>query len=285
MRRARGRERGFALIAVLLVVAALAGLAFDVLLQNRTAIVEAQAEVDRAHLENAASSATALALVGLSQPDPAARWPIDGSSRTLSVDGAEVTVAVEDERGKIPLNVLSEQEVRRMFEGAGARGRQLDTLTDSFLDWRDDDDQRRPFGAENADYAPLGYRSRDGDVTALGELARIRGMTPALLARIAPATTLWFGESGGFAEATAGPLARAVMSADPEEGGDTSGLASAAPVARRSAARPEADDALRGRRLTIRVLARDARGGALHRASVVELTGNPRDPLWVRARD
>lgn len=284
MTRSPARDRGFALIAVLLVVAALAGLAFDVLLQNRTAIVEAQAEVDRAHLENAASSATALALVGLSQPQ-AARWPIDGSPRTLAVDGADVTVAIEDERGKIPLNVLSEQEVRRMFEGAGARGRVLDTLTDSFLDWRDDDDQRRPFGAESADYAPLGYRSRDGDVTAMGELARVRGMTPALLARLAPATTLWFGESGGFAGATAGPLARMVMSPGPEEGGNPSADVAQPVFVRASAVRRDLDDNLRGRRLTIRVLAHDARGGVLHRATVIEFTANPRDPIWIRARD
>lgn len=276
------RDRGFAIIAVLIAAIALAGVAFDLLLQNRTAIVEAQAEVDRAHLEGAANSATALAMVGLTQAQSQARWPIDGTPRAIAVDGTDVTVAVEDERGKIPLNILSEQEARRMFEMAGARGPQLNTLTDSFLDWRDDDEERRPFGAESTDYARLGYRARDGDVTTPGELARIKGMTPELLARLAPAVTLWFGESGGFAERDAGDLARAVMmsSADANQGSGQQ-----RPVPRPGVAIRQTQDELRGRRLTIRVTARDARGGVFHRATVVELTGNPRDPMWVRARE
>lgn len=280
----RERERGFALIAVLFACATLAGVAYDVVLQNRTAIVEAQAEVDRAHLENAANSAIALAVQGLSGPDAAARWPIDGTPRQLGVDGMAVTLSIEDERGKIPLNVLSETEARRMFEAAGARGPALDTVTDSFLDWRDDDDERRPFGAESDDYAASGYRARNGDVTALGELARIRGMTPRLYATLLPAVTLWFGESGGFSESTARPLAIRVMTGPDAPGAEDA--AQVAPVARRGYRPPIEEDAvLRGRRLTVRVTARDARGGVLHRARVIEFTGNPSNPLWVRAAD
>ena len=277
------RDRGFALVAVLVASVALAGVAYDVLLQNRTAIVEAQAELDRAHMEAAANSATMLAVVALGQAQVDARPPIDGTPRRLSVDGMDVTVSVEDERGKVPINVLSEQEVRRLFEAAGARGRQLDTLTDSFLDWRDDDDQRRPFGAENRDYAPRGYRSRDGDFTSPGELARVNGMTPALLARITPAITLWFGESGGFSERTAGPLAFAVMTAGDGDSGDPANTEreEARPAAR---SRSPIDDELRGRRLLVRVLVRDPRGGLLRRSTIVELTGNPRQPIWIRDR-
>lgn len=281
------RDRGFALIAVLFACAALAGVAYDLVLQNRTAIVEAQAQIDRAHLENAANSAIALAVQGLSGPDAAARWPIDGSTRQIDVDGMAVTLAIEDERGKIPLNVLSETEARRMFAAAGARGPALDTVTDSFLDWRDDDDERRPFGAESEDYAAAGYRARNGDVTALGELARIRGMTPGLYAALLPVVTLWFGESGGFSEATARPLAVAVMTGpDVADGPDVVQVRTDQAVVRPKFKPPTEEDAvLRGRRLTIRVVARDARGGELHRAHVIEFTGNPANPLWVRAAD
>ena len=277
-------DHGFALVAVLVASVALAGVAYDVLLQNRTAIVEAQAEVDRAHLEAAGNSATTLALAALAQPDIAARPAIDGTPRHLAVEGMDVTVAVEDERGKIPVNVLSEQEVRRLFQAAGAQGRQLDTLTDGFLDWRDDDDQRRPFGAETRDYAPRGYRSRDGDFTSIGELARVNGMTPALFGHVAPAITLWFGESGGFSERTSGPLAFAVMTAGEEDSSDPAASESRPPPTRSGGVLVEGDDELRGRRLTIRVLARDPRGGILHRSTVVEMTGNPRAPVWIRER-
>lgn len=289
----RPRDRGFAMIAVLLACAGLAGLAYDVLLQDRTAAVEADALYSRARLESAAASGLAVAAAALAAGG-IDRWPIDGRPRTLEMDGARLAVAVEDERGKVAINLLNplvdeeERAVRRLFAAAGARGAALDAVTDGFLDWRDDNGERRASGAEARDYAGAGLRARDGDLTNVGELARIRGMTPALLARLRPAITIWFGESGGFVAETAPPLAREVQRAleadetrrdtQEVEGLDDYADPSAAAVAAR-------DTNLRGRRLTVRVEATDARGGRVEHATVIELTGNPADPLWVRARD
>ena len=283
--RVRARDRGFALIAVLLASGALGGIAYELILEDRTAIVEAQAEYDRARMEAAANSALVLTIAALAESG--GRVPLDGTPRSLADNGVNLRVQIEDERGKVPLNILSDDEVRRMFQAAGARGADLDTLVDSFLDWRDDDDQRRPNGAESADYARAGYRSRDGDMTAISELARIRGMTPALLARLAPSVTIWFGESGGFAEANASPLARAAMRADAEEENSPQAIERAreARGQRTALSFEDAKVNLIGRRLTVRVTARDARGGELHRATVIEFTGNTRTPVWVRARE
>lgn len=284
MSQHRPRDRGFAMIAVLVAVVALAGLAYDVLLQGRTSIVTAQAEVDRAKMEAAAEAGLAMAEAGLVGGGP--RPPLDGTPRTPTFDGIQLTVAVEDERGKVPVNVLSDIEARRFFEAAGVGGPQLDTLTDSFLDWRDDDEERRPHGAETADYARRGYRSRDGDITTIGELARINGMTPAIYARIAPYVTLFFGETGGFNEATASLFAIRVMTGEDER--------SPASIERAREIRGQrtrlgfddkADMVLTGRRFTVRVTARDTRGGRLTRATIVEPTGDPRAPIWVRAAE
>ncbi len=281
------RDRGFAMVTVLIASVALAGLAYDTILQNRTAIVEAQAQYDRARLEAAANSATALAIVDLSLSPAQRRLPFNGRPVVMAIDGAQLTISLEDERGKIPLNVLAENEVRRMFQLAGARGRDLDTLTDSFLDWRDDDEERRPFGAENADYAPRGIRARDGDLTTLGELARVNGMTPAMYARLLPSVTLWFGESGGFSGDNATPLAREVMTGGPPEPEDTERAIGIDPDALSlKPTRPApVTEELRGRRFTVRVVARDPRGGVLHRATVIELTSDPRTPFWIRSRE
>jgi len=278
------RDRGFAMIAVLVAVVALAGLAYDVVLQGRTNIVTAQAEVDRARMEAAADAGLAMAEAGLVGGGP--RWPIDGTPRTPTFDGIQLTVAIEDERGKIPVNVLSDTEARRLFEAAGASGQQLATLTDSFLDWRDDDEERRPNGAESADYTRRGYRARDGDITAIGELARINGMTPAIYARIVPYVTLFFGETGGFNERTASPFAIRVMTGEDDQGPASIERAREIRGQRtRLGFDDKADAVLTGRRFTVRVTAHDAGGGRLTRATIVEPTGDPRAPIWVRAAE
>jgi len=280
----RPRDRGFAMIAVLVAVVALAGLAYDIVLQGRTNIVTAQAEVDRARMEAAADAGLAMAEAGLVGGGP--RWPIDGTPRTPTFDGIQLTVAIEDERGKIPVNVLSDTEARRLFEAAGASGQQLATLTDSFLDWRDDDEERRPNGAESADYTRRGYRARNGDITAIGELARINGMTPAIYARIVPYVTLFFGETGGFNERTASPFAIRVMTGEDDQGPASIERAREIRGQRtRLGFDDKADAVLTGRRFTVRVTARDARGGRLTRATIVEPTGDPRAPIWVRAAE
>lgn len=276
------RDKGFAMVAVLIAVVALAALAYDVVLQSRTGIVTAQAESDRARMAAAADAGLAIAEAGL--VGAGARWPLDGTPRGLAFDGVDLSVAVEEERGKVPINILSDSEARRLFVAAGASGPQLDTLTDSFLDWRDDDEERRPHGAETPDYARRGYRSRDGDVTAIGELARINGMTPAIFARIAPYVTLFFGESGGFNEKNASPFAIRVMTGDDDDSPISIERAREIKGQRtRLDFEDKGDAVLTGRRFTVRVVAHDAHGGQLSRATIVEPTGNPRDPIWVRS--
>jgi general secretion pathway protein K len=54
---------------------------------------------------------------------------------------------------------------------------EVDALMDPLLDWIDVDDDRRPEGAENADYEALQepYASRNGPLRTLGELTLVRG--------------------------------------------------------------------------------------------------------------
>ncbi|MFX6941382.1 hypothetical protein ABTH41_19560, partial [Acinetobacter baumannii] len=87
---------------------------------------------------------------------------------------------------KIPLNNLDEAGVTRLFEQFGLQGEALETARDSLLDWIDEDDDARPFGAETAWYAPLRLVPRNSGLETVGELARVRGIGPALAARIAP---------------------------------------------------------------------------------------------------
>src|SRR3546814_17561250 len=80
-----------------------------------------------------------------------------------------------------------------MFEAVAGPGAQAKAMTDAFLDWRDDDDQRRPDGAEEQDYAALGVKPRNGPLRSIEELTEIKGIDQRTYAQLAPAVTVFFG--------------------------------------------------------------------------------------------
>ena len=280
-RTQRRGEDGFALVPALVGALLFAYLAYAVLAADRGALAGLDAQMRRARLEAAGDAGLATAIHALAAEDVARRWSLDGRPHRVDVDGVEVTVVVEDERGKVPLNKLGEDSFRRLFEAAGVRGARLDRLVDGALDWREGG-ERIPGGA--LAYAQKGVRPRLGPFRSIGELAEIDGMSPDVLARIAPASTVFFGEGGGFEPDYAQPLALAVMSARGEN--STEAIVRARELAgQRTAVELASSKSYVGRPLTVRVLARDGRGGVFRRATLVELTGRRSEPFWVRAVD
>lgn len=212
MTRKRG-ERGYALVAAVASIAVFAAMALAMLTATRAAVVTGVAEVGQARAVAAADAGIALALSGLAGSDPAARWPIDGRSRAIEFAGARLVVRVEDERGKVPLNLLDPNMATRLLEAHGLDGEALAIARDSVLDWLDADDERRPFGAEDLFYAPLGYRPRNGAMANVGELRRVRGFDAALVRRMMPLLTVNFGR-GNFEPSHATPQAIEIMMGD-----------------------------------------------------------------------
>jgi general secretion pathway protein K len=224
-----------------------------------------------------------MVVSSLASKDKKQQWPIDGAKRNLTFDDVALTVTVEDERGKMPLNGVNEDQVRQLFQAAGVTGPRLSTLVDSYEDWIDPDDERRMNGAETKDYAGQGYKPRNGNLHTVAELRMLKGMDPALYSQVAPALTVLFGESGGFSETTSQILAYEALS----EIGPTS-----PDILRRqqelAGLRPADDIAhppyLIGRTLTVRVEAKRA-GADVTRSGIVELTGNADQPVWLRYLD
>ncbi len=275
-------EAGYALVAAVVAMAVLALAAATLTTASRGFTAGAAAGIEQARLGAAADAGTMMAIHGLAQPSER-RWPIDGRRRALSFDGIDLSVAVEDERGKIPLNQITDEQVRTMFEALGLDGAELDIAVDSFLDWRDDDDEVRPSGAEAPWYAALGRKARNGSLRTIDELVLIRGITPAIAERLRPIATVYSNERDGFDERYADPLALAAM--------DGSGVDTPAVIQRareRAGERPAielgADETLVGRPLLIRVEAR-AGDAATRRATVIELTGSSARPYVVRQYD
>ncbi|HVZ91408.1 MAG TPA: hypothetical protein VG843_07135 [Rhizomicrobium sp.] len=276
----RRGERGYALLAAIVGVAAFGFIAFEMMAQNRGVLAEVHAESERAQLTAAAEAGVYAAIAGLATNDVSQRWGIDGRSRLLPFGDIMLTITVEDERGKIPVNGIIQEEVHDLFAAVGVKGDQLQSITDAYEDWEDTDSMPRPQGAEADYYAPFGYKPRNAGFHTVGELRMLKGMTDEIYARIAPAVTTFFGESGGFSESTSQPLALMVLGEvaanSPEVIEREKELSGQAPV-------PETllKTNLTGRTLTVRV---EARRGAtyLKRSAIVELTSNKNDPYWLR---
>lgn len=273
-----GRE-GFALIPALLSVLIFSYIAYAVLAADRGALAGMDAQMRMARLEAAADAGLATAVHALGADSVARRWSPDGRPHRLSLDGAEVIVTVEDERGKAPLNALTEEQVRRLFEAVGVSGPRLDRLAAGAMDWRDNG-QRLEGGSLN--YVSRGVRPRWGPMRTIGELAELDGMDADLLSRIGLAVTLFPGQ-GGFDETYAHPLALGVMSQTGTDGVDA--IARGRELAGQRTALDIAPASYLDRPMTVRVVARDARGRLFQRATVVEFTGRRGQPYRLRAVD
>ena len=277
----RHGEEGYALVAAVVSIAVFALMSLAMINAAGGSQLGVAAEIERAKLAAAAQAGTTIAISNLLGDDRARRWSPDGRTRRVRFDDVVLAITVEDERGKIPLNLMEDKDVRTMFEALGTTGERLDVLTDSFLDWRDQDDESRPEGAEASYYDARGLYPRNGPLRSIDELILIRGMDRALLERLRPAVSVNFGSGGGFDPRFAHPFALAVM------GGG--GLAGPAVIERQrelAGQRPALEIgenlALAGRPLTIRVLASGPQGAAYRRAVIVELTGAASLPYVIR---
>jgi general secretion pathway protein K len=106
--------------------------------------------------------------------------PLDLGLVTGNLGGGGYRVDVQDESGKINLNMIQEAQLRRLTEAAGINKRDGDIITDSILDWLDLDNDPRLNGAENDYYQTLNppYKAKNGRIDTVEELLLIRGITP-----------------------------------------------------------------------------------------------------------
>jgi len=94
---------------------------------------------------------------------------------------------LEDESAKLNLNALVAEGSDEQDDQARGRLMELPGMTeliaDAILDWLDEDDLPREYGAEESYYLSLdsAYEPRNGPITALDELLLVRGVTSELL--------------------------------------------------------------------------------------------------------
>jgi len=185
-----GNQRGVALIIVLWIFIFLFVVAFDF-----SAMVREEAAATQRFSDETQGYYLALAGFqrglydfiqqaggGNPQADPKQNDLFDGSWREEKLGTGMFRVRLVDEGGKINLNRVDEQVLRRVFTNLGVEGLAADILVDSIMDWRDADDLHRANGAESEYYRSLSpaYTAKNGPLDSVEDLLWIRGMTPAL---------------------------------------------------------------------------------------------------------
>src|SRR4029453_12105206 len=207
MIRPRGEQTGFALIAVLLVLGFIsvigAEFAYSMRLEAPAARVYketliathlAEAGIEQATRELVANF-NVVALADEKDPgvDPAcplvfytaARGPINRlPHHNVTLGGGQFSYCITDEDGRLNLNSITADRLGRLLEVLGVERADRDTISDSLLDWKDGNEEHRVNGAESEDTylkLPIPYRSKNGNLDSVSELAQVKGVTPALL--------------------------------------------------------------------------------------------------------
>lgn len=190
------RQRGIAFLIVLWVVALVAVLMGSFAVIARTENLQARHLLDSTRARYAAEAGINLAAYALRRNQPDKRWVPDGRPYKFSFNGAELTIKVNDESGKIDINAASPEQLQQLFKSVGDLDEQkAQELAARVQDWRDPDDLVTVNGAEQADYeqADLAYGPANSPFVTVGELQQVLGMNYDLFKKLQPAITVYSG--------------------------------------------------------------------------------------------
>ena len=199
MRRAAGRnERGFALLAVLLVLAIMGVLGAEFAYVTRL-----EASAVRAYKDGIAASHLAEAAIAQAIRELAQEWTVvfaDESGdltfvnrdrialphlprRDVPLGPGHFSYRLRDEEALLNLNTAQPGRIEALLDALDVQRGQRDQIVDSIQDWRDPNEEHRAHGAESDDYylkLPTPYRARNANIESITELLQIRGVTPEL---------------------------------------------------------------------------------------------------------
>jgi len=184
----RDGRRGVALILVLVILASLSLLALGISHRCRLSSRLAGLECDRACARQLAEGGLVVAIDALREDGneidhlgepwhrglavPLCEWFED--ERLSAMTGASVSVSCRDEESKINVNTAS-RELLKKVPGLS------EEFLANLLDWMDEDDHRRPRGAESPYYRaqPQPYLAKNGPLEIMPEFLLIKGATRA----------------------------------------------------------------------------------------------------------
>jgi general secretion pathway protein K len=180
--RAASRRAGFALPAVLWVLVGVAVVTLAGTVAARESITTAQNRVDHTRAawraEGCLEIARSAIATGLANDGGSAAWSgvdsLFSVSRDITDAGCDVIARAAG--ATVDVNAADGEQLRRAITALGDRDGQADSLADALLDWRDRDDETRPYGAEAGWYRERKQLApRNAFIADVAELCRIRG--------------------------------------------------------------------------------------------------------------
>jgi len=160
---------------------------------GRTEIRIAGNLVANSAAQAAADGAIYETIFNLSNPAPEQRWPVDGTPRQVTVGVSRVTIRLEDEASWINPSTAAPALLEALLRVTGSDADSARRLATSIGEWVGSAAAPRPQDAIIAEYrsAGLDYGPPGAPIETLGELGRVLGMSPAVLATIRPHLTLF----------------------------------------------------------------------------------------------
>lgn len=192
-------ERGFALLAVMLVLALLGVVVTEFAYSMRLEATMARSFTESViglHLAEAALEQaireilTGAPLVALPREEPLLTFfrsptqPLPRLPRSeVRLGPGQFAYRITDEEARLNLNTAPPDRVDRLLASLGLDKQARDTINDSLQDWKDPNEEHRLNGAESEDTYlkhPVPYRARNGPLEDVAELLQIKGVTRAL---------------------------------------------------------------------------------------------------------
>ncbi|HET7340496.1 MAG TPA: hypothetical protein VFL90_03460 [Methylomirabilota bacterium] len=200
-------QRGFALVAVLLVLAFVgiigAEFAYSMRLEATAARMYKEnliaGHLAEAGLEQAIREIVAdVAYVGVGDEKEATADPdcpivfytkdklaLERLPHTkVPLGGGQFSYCISDEEARLNLNTSPPDRVDRLLQALGVEKEDRDIINDSLQDWKDANEEHRLNGAESEDYylkLAVPYRSKNGNLDTVAELLQVRGITRGLM--------------------------------------------------------------------------------------------------------
>ena len=195
-----GRERGIALIVVLWLTVLIAVIGSSFAYSMRGEALAARNTMSLAQARAAADGAVERTAFELLRPRISADvWNADGQLHAWTDGDIALTATAYDESARIDLNAGSEALLKGLLQNVGGLDAETAQRTlEAILDWRDADELKRPNGAEAPEYRAAGskYLPANAPFESVGELQRVLGVTPSLMARLARTLTVYSRQQG-----------------------------------------------------------------------------------------
>lgn len=195
-------ERGFVLLAVLLVLILLAVVVTELAVSARIEASMVRAYRDHVQARHLAEAGVQQAMREIMSPSQVAALDETGQvvfyralpgqatptrlptlpRRQVALGLGEFSYRIADESARLAVNTAAPDRVDRLLAALELDRAQRDIVNDSLQDWRDANDLHRVHGAESDFYAtrPVPHRARNANLQDVSELLQIRGVTREL---------------------------------------------------------------------------------------------------------